>query len=71
LGHYCLGETALREKKFEEAIQQLNKAATMNPLDIKAQDLWAIANRKIGRHREAQTQIEKVLRFDPLDYLGL
>jgi tetratricopeptide (TPR) repeat protein len=71
LGHYCLGEIALREKKFEEAIQQLNKAATMNPLDIKAQDLWAIANRKIGRYREAQTQIEKVLRFDPLDYLGL
>ncbi len=71
LGHYCLGQLALREKKFEEAIQQLNQAATMNPLDVKAQDLWAIANRKAGRYREAQTQIEKVLHFDPLDYLGL
>jgi tetratricopeptide (TPR) repeat protein len=71
LGHYCLGETALWEKKFEEAIGHFNKAATMNPLDVKAQDLWAIANRKAGRFREAQTQIEKVLRFDPLDYLGL
>jgi len=71
LGHYCLGETALRERKFEEAIGHFNKAGTMNPLDVKAQDLWAIASRKTGRFREAQTQIEKVLRFDPLDYLGL
>jgi tetratricopeptide (TPR) repeat protein len=71
VGHYCLGEIALRERNFEEAIQQLNKAATMNPLDVKAQDLWAIANRKLGRYREALAQIEKVLRFDPLDYLGL
>ena len=71
LGYYCLGELALREKRFEDAIQQLNKAATMNPLDVKAQDLWAIANRKMSRYREALTQTEKVLRFDPLDYLGL
>jgi tetratricopeptide (TPR) repeat protein len=68
LGHYCLGEIALR-KKFEEAIQQLNKAATMNPLDIKAQDLWAIANRKIGRYREAQTQIESAA-LRPVGLLG-
>jgi tetratricopeptide (TPR) repeat protein len=71
LGHYYLGEIALREKKFEEAIEQLNKAATMNPLDLRAQDLWAIASRKSGRHKKALTQIEKVLRFDPLDYLAL
>jgi len=71
LAYYCLGEIALQEKNFEEAIEQLNKAATMNPLDIKAQDLWAIANRKMGRNREALAQVEKVLRFDPLDYLGL
>jgi tetratricopeptide (TPR) repeat protein len=71
LGHYCLGEIALREKNFEEAIQQLNKAATMNPLDVKAQDLWALASRKLGRYHEALAQLEKLLRFDPLDYLGL
>src|SRR5207247_7836167 len=65
------GEISLRDKKFEEAVEQLNKAATMNPLDLRAQDLWAIANRKSGRHKEALTQIEKVLRFDPLDYLAL
>ena len=71
VGYYGLGEIAMLERNFSEATEQLNKAATMNPLDEKAQDLWAIASRKLKRYREAKAQIEKVLHFDPLDYLGL
>jgi len=70
-GFYFLGEMALAEGNPEEAEELFRISLNHNALHVKGYDMLAMVLRKMGRIREAQEMLEKVLQeVEPTDVLA-
>ena len=68
---YVLGEMALERMKFQEAVEHLSKAVLLDPRDLKARTVLAMAERLAGKLDDAQKHIDAVVQELPIDYLAL
>ena len=68
---HVLGEMALELAKPLEALQHLSQAVMLDPRDLKARTLLAMAERVSGKLDDAQTNVDRVVRQMPIDYLAL
>src|SRR5579885_168194 len=68
---HVLGEMALECGKPPEAVEHLSQAVLLDPRDLKARTLLALAERVVGNLERAQTRIDAVVREMPIDYLAL
>jgi len=69
--NYFLGEIAMIEGDFDNAAQFFSKSVSANPLNIKAIDMCAIAQRKLGQLNEAKNLLKNALDICPTDFLAL
>jgi tetratricopeptide (TPR) repeat protein len=66
-----LGEIALAESRTAEAVEQLSQAVMLDPRDLKARTVLALAERLAGKLDAAQVHIDAVVQELPIDYLAL
>jgi tetratricopeptide (TPR) repeat protein len=71
VAHYVLGEMALAAGRNAEALEHLGAAVMLDPRDLKARTLLALAERLERQYDAAQQNIDLVLRQMPIDYLAL
>ena len=71
LARYVLGEMALAAGRNGEALEQLGAAVMLDPRDLKARTVLALAERLERRYDAAQQNLDLVLRQTPIDYLAL
>jgi len=62
---------ALGRKGYAEAVEDLHQAVMLDPRDIKARTLLALAERLSGNVESAETRIDKVVKDMPIDYFAL
>ncbi len=68
---YVLGEMALELSHTAEALDHLSRAVLLDPRDLKARTLLAMAERLDGKLGDAEKTIDAVVRELPIDYLAL
>jgi tetratricopeptide (TPR) repeat protein len=68
---YVLGEMALADGHTLEALENLSQSVMLDPRDLKARTMLAIAERLAGKLEVAQQRIDAVVREIPIDYLAL
>ncbi len=71
LARYELGALALAVGNLPEALDQLSRSVLLDPRDIKARTVLALAERLTGRLDAARAHVESAVRDLPLDYLAL
>jgi tetratricopeptide (TPR) repeat protein len=71
VAHYVLGEMALTAGRNGEALEHLGAAVTLDPRDLKARTVLALAERLERQYDAAQQNLDLVLRQMPIDYLAL
>jgi len=71
ISRYLLGQMALTKKEYAEAVEQLREAVMLDPRDIKARTLLALAERLNGNIQAAETRIDEVVKEMPIDYFAL
>ncbi|HEX9759069.1 MAG TPA: tetratricopeptide repeat protein [Nitrospiria bacterium] len=59
------GVSALNQKKYSQAIQDLTEALREKTNDLDATYYLGVALNKAGRNQEAETNLKKVLKLDP------
>ena len=55
----------INQKKYFEAIEELNKALAVKPDDLKASYYLGTTLSRVGRNKEAEEFLEKVVEMDP------
>lgn len=70
LARYLLGEIAIAANHFDEALAHLIQATRLDPRDLKARAVLAIALRLTGKLDEAQRLNNEVVHEMPIDYLA-
>src|SRR5258705_2547398 len=70
VSRYVLGEMALAEGNNLEAVENLSQAVMLDPRDLKARTMLALAERLTGKLEIAQHRIDAVVREMPIDYLA-
>jgi len=70
VSRYVLGEMALAEGNNLEALENLSQAVMLDPRDLKARTMLALAERLTGKLEVAQHRIDAVVREMPIDYLA-
>jgi tetratricopeptide (TPR) repeat protein len=63
--HYTKGLFSLNQKKYPEAIEELNKALVVKPNERDASYYLGVALNKAGRNKEAEEILRKVVALDP------
>jgi len=71
VSRYVLGEMALADGHNLEALENLSQAVMLDPRDLKARTMLALAERLTGKLEVAQQRIDAVVRDMPIDYLAL
>jgi len=71
VAHYVMGEMALASGRNAEALEHLGAAVMLDPRDLKARTVLALAQRLERHFDAAQQNIDLVLRQMPIDYLAL
>ncbi|MDQ2856404.1 MAG: DUF5107 domain-containing protein, partial [Acidobacteriota bacterium] len=71
VSRYVLGELALTEGHGADALENLSQAVTLDPRDLKARTMLAIAERLAGKLDVAKQRIDAVVQEMPIDYLAL
>ncbi len=71
VSRYELGEIALAQGRISEAVDQLSHAVMLDPRDLKARTVLALAERLAGKLESAQLHIDAVVQELPIDYLAL
>ncbi|MFN2531353.1 MAG: DUF5107 domain-containing protein [Pyrinomonadaceae bacterium] len=71
LAHYGLGEIALMRGQTSEAVENLRQAVMLDPRDLKARTILALAERLNGDLDSASQRIDEVVKEMPIDYLAL
>jgi tetratricopeptide (TPR) repeat protein len=71
MSRYVLGEMALAVGNVDGALRDLAQAVLLDPRDVKARTILAMAERLAGQLDSAQERIDGVVREMPLDYLAL
>ena len=70
VSRYVLGEMALADGHNLEALENLSQAVMLDPRDLKARTMLALAERLAGKLEIAQQRIDAVVREMPIDYLA-
>jgi tetratricopeptide (TPR) repeat protein len=71
LARYVLGEIALSKGATQEAVEHLRQAVLLDPRDLKARTVLALAERLNGDLKSAGARIDQVAAELPIDYLAL
>src|SRR6266508_4260564 len=71
VSRYVLGEMAIAKGHTPVAIEHLSQAVMLDPRDLKARTLLALAERLNGQLDAAQARIDAVVEELPIDYLAL
>ena len=71
LSRYVLSEIALSKGETHEAVEQLQQAVMLDPRDLKARTVLALAERLDRKVESAASRIEQVVKELPIDYLAL
>ena len=71
LARYLLGEIALSRNALPDAIEHLKKAVMLDPRDLKARTVLALAERLNGDLSSAASRIDQVATELPIDYFAL
>jgi Flp pilus assembly protein TadD len=77
-GWYYLGRTKYNENRFAEAVQAFQRALTLNPRDVKAEDNLGLSYAGLGRAQDAKIIYETAIEWqagsltkDPGPYIDL
>jgi tetratricopeptide (TPR) repeat protein len=70
VARYVLGEIYLPDN-INGALEHLSQAVRLDPRDLKARTVLAVAERRAGRLEAAQAHIDEVVREMPIDYFAL
>ena len=70
VSRYVLGEMALADGHYAEALENLSQAVMLDPRDLKARTMLALAERLAGKLDVAELSIEAVVQEMPIDYLA-
>ena len=70
VSRYVLGEMALASGHTSEAVENLNQSVLLDPRDLKARTMLALAERLNGQLDAAKQRIDVVVREMPIDYLA-
>ncbi|HUJ21627.1 MAG TPA: DUF5107 domain-containing protein, partial [Bryobacteraceae bacterium] len=68
---YVLGEMMLELARPQEAVEHLSKSVLLDPRDLKARTVLAMAERVTGGLESARMHIDAVVQEIPIDYLAL
>jgi tetratricopeptide (TPR) repeat protein len=71
VSRYVLGEMSLAEGRNVEAVEQFTQAVMLDPRDLKARTMLALAERLSGKLDAAEPRINAVVQELPIDYLAL
>jgi cytochrome c-type biogenesis protein CcmH/NrfG len=71
LARYVLGEIALAKGDTKLALEHLQHAVMLDPRDLKARTVLAVAERLDGNTQPALPGINQVVDELPIDYLAL
>ena len=71
VSRYVLGEMALADGRTGEALEHLRQAVNLDPRDLKARTVLALAERLAGKLKAAQARIDGVVNELPIDYFAL
>ena len=71
LSRYVLGEMALEKEDYAAAVDHLRQAVMLDPRDLKARTILALAERLNGNTDMAEKRIDDVVKELPIDYLAL
>jgi tetratricopeptide (TPR) repeat protein len=69
--HLLRGQSLIAEREYERAIEELQKAATLDPGLPKLQYSLGLAYQQLGRNKEALAAFEGELKRSPQDFLTL
>ena len=70
MGFYYLAAIAMRQGRYEAALDFVDKSLVKNAHNVKARGLKASALRKLGRQEDALSCIVSNLEVDPFDYVS-
>ena len=62
---FVLGRLKLRQKKYDEAVEALSRAATFDPHDAQIQNFLGLALSEKGLRGPAETALRKAIQLDP------
>jgi len=71
ISRYLLGQLALTKKEYAVAVEELRRSVLLDPRDIKARTVLALAERLNGDVESAEARIDEVVREMPIDYFAL
>jgi tetratricopeptide (TPR) repeat protein len=71
LAQYILGEIALSEGATRQALEHLQQSVMLEPRDLKARTVLALAERLNGDLASATAHVDQVTTELPIDYLAL
>src|SRR5262249_41054743 len=71
VSRYVIGEMALSEGRTRDALSHLQQAVNLDPRDLKARTVLALAERITGKLNAARDRIDAVVNDLPIDYLAL
>ncbi|HEY6118810.1 MAG TPA: DUF5107 domain-containing protein [Pyrinomonadaceae bacterium] len=71
VSRYVLGEMALANGRSGEALEHLQQAVNLDPRDLKARTVLALAERLSGNLKGARARIDSVVDELPIDYFAL
>lgn len=66
-GFHALAELDCSRAEFAQALEHLDAALLMNPLDTKARNLKAVVLQRLDHHGEAEETARQTVKLDPLD----
>jgi len=70
VSRYELGEIALADGHTLEALEHLSQSVMLDPRDLKARAMLALAERLAGKLEVAQQRIDAVVQEMPIDYFA-
>ena len=71
LSRYLLGQLALSRKDYATAVEQLQQSVMLDPRDIRARTVLALAERLNGNVQSGEARIDEVVKEMPIDYFAL
>jgi tetratricopeptide (TPR) repeat protein len=66
--YHAIAEIDCKRGDWDLALDHLDRSLRLNTDNLRARDLEALAYRKLGREKEAQTCLRETLEIDPLDW---
>lgn len=71
MSYYYLAAIDAKERRYDIALEHIDKAIIKNAHNMKARSLKAILLRKLGLNKQAEEMVNGNLMIDPFDYVSL